>query len=282
MNSITSYFKTPPASSTSEPAANKRTRSDDASPGGHEAKKLNLELDEAVADIGEDAPHWAQLMFKCMDALHAKMDNMHAIVEDFAEFKTVISKRMDDVERSAGFISDGYDKQQQDIVDMKQKLTDLEMENNLLRRAQLDLVTAVDSNEQRSRNECLMLHGIPEAVGETPTDTTAKFTQLVKESLEIELAPGAIVRSHRVGPPSADKTRPIIARFQLMSQRNRVYANKKKLKNSGKSISENLTRRRMKKLVEAKEKYGKTNVWSWEGRIFAKPEDGDKKITICS
>ena len=47
-----------------------------------------------------------------------------------------------------------------------------------------------------------------------------------------------------------------------------VFKNKKNLKGTGVSISENLTQLRYDLLQKAGEKYGKNNVWSIEGRVM--------------
>ena len=132
-----------------------------------------------------------------------------------------------------------------------------------------------DDNEQRSRNECLILHGCEENVNE---DTDNIVREVLQNKLQIKLTDGSIKNSHRLGPPSnkrntrskKDYTRPIIFRLMFFRDRMQIFQNKRKLKGQKESISENLTALRYGTLKAAKEKFGNGNVWSSHGRIITK------------
>ena len=59
--------------------------------------------------------------------------------------------------------------------------------------------------------------------------------------------------------------------------REKAFKNKKKLKGKGYSTTESLTAMRMKKLTEARNSFGFTNVWIRDGKILCK-EDNRIKI----
>ena len=122
----------------------------------------------------------------------------------------------------------------------------------------------------------MLLHGVPETERENTTD---KFVSTISTRLALKFDGLAIRRSHRLGKPRTDgKPRAIIVRFWSSALRNDIYRNKKKLKGSGILITENLTVRRLDIMKEARTKYGDGNVWSQEGRIYAK--DGESKICL--
>ena len=102
----------------------------------------------------------------------------------------------------------------------------------------------------------------------TPENSKILFAAEVSKTCEV-----AITEKSSDGKP-----RPIIARFWDANVRNTVYSKKKLLKGKKFFISENLTKHRMKLLNESNEKYGKKNVWTREGRIYAR--DGDQVIII--
>ena len=78
------------------------------------------------------------------------------------------------------------------------------------------------------------------------------------------------------------KPRPIIARFWSSTLRNDLYFNKKLCKGKPISITENLTKRRALLKTETKQKYGAKNVWTKEGRIYAKEEaSGNIKLILA-
>ena len=108
---------------------------------------------------------------------------------------------------------------------------------------------------------------------ETSNEDTDKLVlNIIKNDLEINLTEVAIDRTHCIGDPKKKKkkARPIIVKFVRYYDRKEVFSKKKYLKERGISITESLTSFSMKKLEEAREKYGFKNVWSTDGRIFFK------------
>ena len=59
-------------------------------------------------------------------------------------------------------------------------------------------------------------------------------------------------------------------KFARYNVRGRVFREKRKLKGTGKSITESLTTKRTGQLNDAREKYDFNNVWSYDGKILYK------------
>ena len=105
------------------------------------------------------------------------------------------------------------------------KLTE---ENNGLKETVGLLIKQVDRNEQHSRSECLLLHGVPESKCKTAENSKLLFASEVTLKVGVKMTERDIKRAHRYGPVRADgKPRPIIARFLDNSLRNSVYGKKK-------------------------------------------------------
>ena len=93
---------------------------------------------------------------------------------------------------------------------LEQRVTDLETANTALRDDS-------DAQEQYSRRNCLLVHGIPEG----QTDTTDAVLSLCNSQLGLELNRGHIDRSHRLGyrsetttpADSQPKPRPVIVKL---------------------------------------------------------------------
>lgn len=255
--------------SSTEAAAGKRALSEGSvtSPDTNVAKKQRSELDDVAASLGENEPFWVPLIFKSLDVLHQKIDKSSSIQD-------LIVKKVNSLEVSVAFLSAKYDEQQATI-------TKLEDDNKKLRDSFGNLFLQVDANEQHSRNECLLLHGVAESEDETPDVAVKKFVATANEKLGLDIKTSDIKRAHRLGRKPDDKTksRPIIARFERMSVRNSVFLAKRKMKGTKMSFTENLTRFRLGKLNEARETHGHLNVWTMEGRVYAKNSDGNK-ITV--
>ena len=153
-------------------------------------------------------------------------------------------------------------------------------ENKRLRDRLEDLEEQVDNNEQHDRNRNLLLRGVPEEETRRgpdgkviPENTTKKFVDTLNEKYgpEHQLKMDDIARSHRLGPrkPNAQKPRPIIVRFALETKKLDVYRHKKNLKNTGKTLAENLTKYRSDLFRKACDLLDWRNVWTTEGRIHA-------------
>ena len=134
-------------------------------------------------------------------------------------------------------------------------------------RGKLDNITAeTDKQEQYSRRNCLLIHGLPESKNEN-TDLLAM--EAFDTKMNIKITDNDIDRTNRIGKPKNNgKRRPFIIKFVRYNVRKKIFSSKKLLKDSGLSITESLTTFRMKKLNNARETFGFRNVWTVDGRIF--------------
>ena len=93
-----------------------------------------------------------------------------------------------------------------------------------------EMDAVVDRQEQCSRRTCLLVHRIVEGSVE---DTDEKIINTLQQSMDEIIKPENIDRSHRTDKPQFSKNskpRPIIVQFVRYNYRNRIYRNKKKLK----------------------------------------------------
>ena len=134
-----------------------------------------------------------------------------------------------------------------------------------------ELENKIDRQEQYSRRNCILIHGIAENTEENTGQQTIDF---INENLDIKIDEIDIDRSHRIGhyDKTKKKARPIIVKFARYNVRGRVFREKRKLKGTGKTITESLTTKRIGQLnmVNAREKYGFNNVWFYDGKILYK------------
>ena len=143
------------------------------------------------------------------------------------------------------------------------------MENAAKLTEKVDVLSqAVGKQEQYSRCNCLLLHGIPKKKQENTDELCIKA---INEHLDLDFNDRDINRTHR-------KPRPIIIKLVRYHDRNKIFDSKKKLKGKKIAITENLTVTRIKKLNEARERYNFKNVWTSDGKILHK--DGSGKIII--
>ena len=124
----------------------------------------------------------------------------------------------------------------------------------------------VDRQEQYSRRNCLLIHGITEGNQENTDDLAL---EIFREKLDIELTQRDLDQTHWIGKndKKSNRPRPAIVKFIGYNDRKKIFSKKKQLKNSGISITESLTKLRMSKLAKAREEFGFRNVWTVDGRI---------------
>lgn len=136
-----------------------------------------------------------------------------------------------------------------------------------------------DELEQYQRRNNLRVFGVPETNGE---NTDELLVKLFKDSLDVDVEMSRLDRSHRVGQkqaPSGNNTvrhRAIIVRFMSYQDRRRVFTAKRKLKGTGVSIREDLTKTRLELLGHATERFGKERTWTLDGRVMWLDNEGRK------
>ena len=141
----------------------------------------------------------------------------------------------------------------------------------------------MNSLEQYSRRNCLLVFGVKEDKSE---DTTEIVRGIVSRHLNIELKKDDIDRSHRLQPRRRPENnsgasnqdqnkskrtptpKPIIVKFTTYRVRSEVLSKRRKLKGTGIGIDENLTRKNAELLSAAKRTPGVKAAWSSDGRIL--------------
>ena len=172
------------------------------------------------------------------------------------------------MEESVKFCSNQYDEFHETKGSLMQRLDKLEHEKNKLETKLTKAVGLTDDQQQYSRRNCLLFHGVKE---ESSEDTDNIVTEICAEKLRLDVGKSMIDRSHRIRPKKKDqKPRPIIIKFCSYRDRSKVFYNKKMLKGSGLTITESLTKTPIDLLNEVQGIVGQGNSWTIDGNIFVK------------
>ena len=141
------------------------------------------------------------------------------------------------------------------------------------------LAKDVDALEMRGRRKMLLLHGVDEVSKEETSEVVA---EVFRNNLKLDtFCTAAIRRCHRMGSQgSAGKPRAILIKLQDVDIRDKVWFAKTKLKGSGITLSEFLTRSRHQVFMKAREKFGVTNCWTKLGYIHVLGADGSKHRVV--
>ena len=100
------------------------------------------------------------------------------------------------------------DSMKSDMVNMNEKIEKLER--------------TVDRQEQYSRRNCLLLHGITEGERENTDDLVL---ETLNEKMHVDLMPSDIDRTHRIGQKkaSSNKSRAVIIKVISYNTRKRIF-----------------------------------------------------------
>lgn len=133
--------------------------------------------------------------------------------------------------------------------------------------------------DMRSRRKMVLFHGVPEEKGEAATGT---ITNLVLDKLKVaDFSSSSLSRCHRLGRPVENKPRPLLVKFREVSVRDKVWFTKTKLKGTGITLSEFLTKSRHTVFMRARQLYGVTKCWTRDGVINVLAPDGSLHQVEC-
>ena len=178
-----------------------------------------------------------------------------------------ISEQLNDMNKAINFINEEFAEFEKNLKKKEEEMKLLKKENSYLNKRLEEMDTGVDRQEEYSRRNCLLVHGIVE---ETVEDTDEKIINKLQQSMDERIKPEDIDRSHSLSKPKSSKNakpRPMIVKFARYNTSNRIYRNKKKLNGTGISVTGSLTAKRISMLEKAREEHTFNNVWSQDGKI---------------
>ena len=103
-----------------------------------------------------------------------------------------------DLKDAVDFISNKLDDFERDRLEKKNIIKDLKEEVTYLKGKVDDITAETDRQEQYSRRNCLLIHGIPEIKNED-TDVLAK--EVIDTKMDIKIRENDTDRTHRIGKP---------------------------------------------------------------------------------
>ena len=145
-----------------------------------------------------------------------------------SEADTTVMPILIDIQRSIKVLDSKFDKMEKTLSDLKTENETLKQENAELSKKVDDLNSKVEHLEAQSRRENLKFFNIPESKGETWEQSEDKVRQYLKDNLDIDESKISIERAHRL--PSSSKPRPIIVKFSLFKDKDRILQKFKSMK----------------------------------------------------
>lgn len=196
----------------------------------------------------------------------------------------VVAKLTRIIKAATREVVENLDSLRGEVRTLKAALQDRDATIKDLKSEVRDLREANDALEQYGRRHSLRISGIDES----KEDTTAAVVELANDVLELDppLDPKDIDVSHRLAKPrnaKPEEPRPVIVRFMTRTDRYRILADRRKLKNFNENrpikiyINEDLTRARARlfSTVRRIQKKGHfEQCWTTNGNIKVKDLNG--------
>ena len=94
----------------------------------------------------------------------------------------------------------------EDVSCVREQISEsLRDDNKNLKNELISVKQLIANNEQKSRNNCSVIHGIPESKHDYTDELTLK---IINEDVNVSISLENTVRSHRLGPKNSVNTRP--------------------------------------------------------------------------
>ena len=132
----------------------------------------------------------------------------------------------------------------------------------------------INDLQQYSRRWNVRVYRVPEVQGETADDCVKKVCQIFTKDVGVATSPTDIEVAHRAGKYSDQQARPILVRFFDRKKRDAVIGGRRKLKNKGTVIGEDLTYANYRLSTAAFKHSATLSVWSTNGKVLAKLKNG--------
>ena len=171
---------------------------------------------------------------------------------------------------SVDYIAEKFDEYEEERKKKDEQIKCLQERMSFLENKNGEIEQQIDRQEQYSRRNYLLIHGIEERRHEVTDEVVIRT---IKSEMDIDIDVKDIDRTHRIGAKSENKRRPITVKFGRYLERRKVFNSKKRLKSKNLSITERLIKLRTRKLKAARDKYGFRNIWTVDGKILYKVDD---------
>ena len=204
----------------------------------------------------------------------ATKGDLDSLKEEIRGLKDCFQQKVEELEGRVFEAENKIEKVQADFAAEKKRNESLRNQVRQQDRLLKENESQLNDLQQYSRRWNLRIYRVPEAAGETAEDCSRKVCAVFTDKVGITTRPADIEVAHRTGQKSSDKPRPILVRFVDRKKRDTVIANRRKLKNKGTVIDEDLTHANYQLSTRAYKHSATMSVWSSNGKVLARLKNG--------
>lgn len=229
-----------------------------------------------------------EFLIKTLEAFKSEVfDELQKHGQEFSDFRTSLEFFSETVDKSNGLMEELKNTCRR----MQKEIEEVKEENKILKKSVAALEQRMRNSEQYSRLSNIEISGVPETRGENMEELLGDIAKAVN----LEMKKKRVVAAHRVPTYSRNRTPPIIVKFATRQDRDTWIDAFKQVrpltadrinKNFSKDkvfINEHLSpenKMLLSRTKEAAREKGYRFVWSREGKIFVRRENGEKCVRV--
>ena len=183
----------------------------------------SIRLDNyGIFEQGLKYPECVKLLFKCLQNLKTEMKNMQEISFAVKEWQINGTEQINEMNSVITFTNEKFVEFEKEIKNNNKEIKSLRKENSCLTKRLEEMNAVLDRQQQYSRSNCLLIHGVDEVEGE---DTYELSIKVIEEHMNQRTKPEDTDRSHRLGNLKKSikaKPRTIIVMFVKYNARNSI------------------------------------------------------------
>ena len=256
------------------------TSSSDSSPVTEKIRQDKKRFFHDVSDLCEEGENEMATIQTTLDEIKrqfhtlATRDDIQQIKSDVDRLTSQLMLRLDKLEGRCFDAEKEIDSLKSDLTSVRKE--NAEMKEQLSRQEQKILSVLSDQNDQQQydRRWNLRAYNVEEKAGQTADNCARKCCRIFTDLIGVPTTEEDLEAAHRTGPTTMGKRRPIIVRFQSRKLKDKVLANRRKLKGKGVSVDEDLTAANYKLARDAYKHSYTLASWSPQGKVFAKLKNG--------
>ena len=163
---------------------------------------------------GIESPRSARIIYDCLKNLELKVNEIYELSFSTKDAQIKGAKQLEDVSESIKFINEKFEEYEADLKQKEKEIAELKEDLTSLKEKFFQVDKTLDRQEQYSRKNGLLVHGVEEKKNE---DIDQQVINIVKNDLGEVIANHDIDRTHRLGKRKLDNNipRPIIVKLKV-------------------------------------------------------------------
>ena len=161
------------------------------------------------------------ILMNCLENLEKEVKQLKDLASSNNTNQIKGERQLVDLKDIVDFISNKFDDFERDRLEKKKIIKELKEEVTYLWGKLADITAETDRQEQYSKRNCLLIHGVPENKNGY---TYVLAMEVIDTEMDIEITQNNSDKTHRIGKPKTNgKSRPVITKFAWYNDRKKGF-----------------------------------------------------------